>query len=309
MIISFLFQVFRAFVDALLAPIFFVGLGLITDRLLHFELRTLSRLCLYILSPALLFSSLMKVEITLEQTTQVILFVFLVMGGMGLLSYIYARICRMDRPTTAATIMAATFFNAVTLGFPFVLFAFGEKGLSLAAILVATNSLPHNVCGLLLAVRGVQSTGQSLRRLLKMPIPYAILAALLFRIFNFSLPSSVFDPIDILGKAGIPVVLITIGMELGRIPIRMNHSDVVGVVILRLIVGPLWAWTVASIVGLTGLLGQVVLLQASMPTAIMPIVFAREFGGNIGFISRAVLFSTLASILTLSVILVLIRST
>ena len=72
-----------------------------------------------------------------------------------------------------------------------------EKGLSLAAILVATNSLPHNVCGLLLAVRGVQSTGQSLRRLLKMPIPYAILAALLFRIFNFSLPSSVFDPIDI----------------------------------------------------------------------------------------------------------------
>ena len=142
-----------------------------------------------------------------------------------------------------------------------------------------------------------------------MPIPYAILVALLFRIFNFSLPSSLFEPIDILGKAGIPVVLITIGMELGRIPIRMNHSDVVGVVILRLIVGPLWAWTVASIIGLTGLLGQVVLLQASMPTAIMPIVFAREFGGNIGFISRAVLFSTLASILTLSVTLVLIRST
>ena len=57
MITSFLFQVFRAFADALLPPIFFAGLGVITDRLLHFELRTLSRLCLYIFSPEHLFSN------------------------------------------------------------------------------------------------------------------------------------------------------------------------------------------------------------------------------------------------------------
>ena len=96
-------------------------------------------------------------------------------------------------------------------------------------------------------------------------------------------------------------------MEVGRIPLRINHPDTWGVVALRLLVGPLWAWWAASLVGLGGLLGQVVVLQASMPTAIMPIVFARELGSNVAFVSRAVLFSTLSSILTLSLVLVLVR--
>ncbi len=307
MITSFLLAVARSFLDALLPPIFFAGLGALTDRLLHFELRSLSRLCLYILSPALLFSSLMKVEVTLAQAGRVVAFVFLVMGGMAFLGWLYARSRRMDGPATGAAVMAVTFFNAVTLGFPFVLFAFGEEGLRLAAVLVATNSLPHNTCGMFLAARGVHGTGETLWKLARMPVPYAIVAALLARAFEFSLPPSVFEPIEILGRAGIPVLLITIGMEVGRIPLRMNHSDVWGVVALRLLVGPLWAWWIASLIGLEGLLGQVVVLQASMPTAIMPIVFAREFGSNVAFISRAVLFSTLSSILTLSVVLVLIR--
>lgn len=308
MVTSFLLAVIRAFLDALLPPIFFAGLGTLTDRLLHFELRTLSRLCLYILSPALLFSSLMKVEITLAQAGQVVAFVVFMLGGMAFLGWLYAKVRRMDGPTTGSAMLAATFFNAVTLGFPFVLFAFGEEGLRLAAVLVATNSLPHNTGGLFLAARGAHSTGQTLRKLTRMPVPYAISLALLFRAFDFSLPPSVFGPIDILGRAGIPVLLITIGMEVGRIPLRMNHSDVWGVVALRLLIGPLWAWWVAYLVGLEGLLRQVVVLQASMPTAIMPIVFAREFGSNVSFVSRAVLFSTLSSILTLSVVLVLIRS-
>lgn len=307
MITSFLLAVGRTFADALLPPIFFGGLGALTDRLLHFELRSLSRLCLYILSPALLFSSLMKVEVTLAQAGQVAAFVFLVLAGMALLGWIYAKLRRMDGPTTGAAVMAASFFNAVTLGFPFVLFAFGEEGLRLAAVLVATNSLPHNACGLFLAARGVHGTRQSLWKLARMPVPYAIVAALLLRALEIPLPASVFEPVDILGRAGIPVLLITIGMEVGRIPFRMNHSDIWGVVVLRLLAGPLWAWWVASLVGLEGLLGQVVVLQASMPTAIMPIVFARELGSNVSFVSRAVLFSTLSSILTLSLVLAMVR--
>ncbi|MDE2964743.1 MAG: hypothetical protein OXU26_12585, partial [Acidobacteriota bacterium] len=106
MITSFLVAVGRTFADALLPPIFFAGLGALTDRLLHFELRSLSRLCLYILSPALLFSSLMKVEVTLAQAGQVVAFVVLVLSGMALLGWIYARLRRMDGPTTGAAVMA-----------------------------------------------------------------------------------------------------------------------------------------------------------------------------------------------------------
>ena len=305
--ISFFLQLIQTFFKALLPPILLAGLGILTDRLLNFEIRTLNRLCLYILSPALLFSSLMKVELRLADSLRVAGFSFLVLSVMALLGWIYAWLLRLDRPTTASAVMATTFFNAVTLGFPFVLFAFGEEGLRLAAVLIATNSLPHYGVGLFVAARSTHSTSQAMRKLIRMPAPYAVITALLFRALNISLPLAVLEPIDILGRAGIPVLLITIGIELGRIQIGMNHSEIWGVVVLRLLVGPLVAWGGITLLGLTGLLGQVVVLQASMPTAIMPIVFAREFGGNIQFISRSVLFTTLCSIVTLSIALVLIR--
>lgn len=307
--ISFFLQLIQTFCKALLPPILLAGLGILTDRLLNFEIRTLNRLCLYILSPALLFSSLMRVELLLTDSLRVVSFSFLVLTVMALLGWIYAWLLKLDRPTTASAIMSTTFFNAVTLGFPFVLFAFGEEGLRLAAILIATNSLPLYGVGLFVAARSTHSTSQAMRKLIRMPAPYAVIAALLFRTLNLSLPLAVLEPIEILGRAGIPILLITVGMELGRIQVGMNHSEIWGVVLLRLLVGPVVAWGGITLLGLTGLLGQVVVLQASMPTAIMPIVFAREFGGNIQFISRSVLLTTLCSIVTLSIALVLIRQT
>ena len=126
-----------------------------------FELRSLSRLCLYILSPALLFSSLMKVEVTLAQAGQVVAFVVLVLSGMALLGWIYARLRRMDGPTTGAAVMAATFFNAVTLGVPLRALCLRRGRIATGRRPVATNSLPHNTCGLFLAARGVHGIRQS----------------------------------------------------------------------------------------------------------------------------------------------------
>ena len=48
-------------------------------------------------------------------------------------------------------------------------------------------------------------------------------------------------------------------------------------------------------------------LQASMPTAVMPIVYARLFGGNVEYISKAVFLSTLASVLTIPVVIALLK--
>ena len=306
---AFISQLLDVFVQTLLPLMLLVGVGLVADRLLRFELRSLTRLNLYILSPALIFSTLYGVQVTLADVARVAGFAAVVLLSMAAVGWTYARLRRLDAATTSSAVLATTFFNGVNLGLPLVMFAYGEEGFRLAAVLIAINSLPHNGFGLFVAARGVLTTGQSLKALSRMPMLYAIVLAVLIRATGTALPKVVFEQVETLGRASIPILLLIIGMELGRAKLGVSLPDVWAVVLLRLLVAPLVAWGAASMMGLSGMLRAVVIVQASMPTAVMPIVFAREFGGNVQFLTWVVVFSTLLSIVSLSVLLTLLAQT
>ena len=296
------------FAKALFPLIFFCGIGALADRFLEIDRQSLSRLLVYVFMPALVFSTLLKVEVSHANVLRVVVFTLIILSGMAASGWVYARILKMDRESSSSAILAVTFFNAVNLGFPISLFAFGDEGFRLAAVLVAAVSIPHNGFGLLIAARGTLSNRQALTALLRMPLVYVLTSALLIRWAKIPVPEMFLEPVKQLGHAGVPLVLVLIGMELGRIKIGAFDGKVLGVVVLRLLFAPLLAWGVAEMVGLTGLLKSVVILQASMPSAIMPIVYARMFGGNVEFVSKAVFYSTTGCIVTIPVILLLLKS-
>jgi predicted permease len=60
------------------------------------------------------------------------------------------------------------------------------------------------------------------------------------------------------------------------------------------------------LLGLSGLARQVSIIEASMPTAVTTGVLATEFGSDTEFTTAVILVSTLASIVTLSVLLTLV---
>ena len=300
-------EIASIFLEALFPLILVAGIGALADRFLGFDLRSVNRLALYIFAPALIFTSLMKVQVTLSESFRLLLFGLIMMFGMASIGWLYAHLCRLDGATVSSAVLSVTMFNAVNFGFPFLLFAFGEEALQLGAVLVAFNGVPHNGLGMFVAARAVHPSRGAIRALWRMPVIYAVGLAILFRVSDLTIPDIVFQPISRLGLAGISVLLVAVGMELGRAGAGTTDGRVWGAVALRLLLAPALAWNVASLVGLTDLLRNVVILQASMPTAILPIVYAREFGSNVGFLSRAVLLSTLLSILTLPVLLTLLR--
>ena len=76
---------------------------------------------------------------------------------------------------------------------------------------------------------------------------------------------------------------------------------------LRLLVAPMLAAIVTSISGLSGLERQVIIVESAMPTAVVTSLFALSFESEPEFVSGAVLFSTLVSPLTLTVVLALVK--
>lgn len=300
-------EVLRIFMDALLPPVLYCVVGAVADRYLEFDSRSLSRLTVYVFLPPLMFTSLIEATVAASEVLRVAVFILLTLGGMSLAGLAYARLLRMDAPTTSGATMAATFFNGVNLGFPVALYSFGNPGLLSAGVVVAVNGIPHNVCGLLIAARGTLSTRDALITLFRMPFLYVMGLAIFLRLASIEVPTAIMEPASVMGRAGIPLALVCVGIELRRIKARSINKEVLGIVLLRLLLAPVLAWIVADLVGLSGILRTVAILQASMPTAVMPIVYARLFGGNVEFISRAVFYSTLGSVVTIPILLVFLK--
>ncbi len=292
--------------EALLPLILYCGVGAVAFRWLDLDRQTLSRLSVYVLLPPLLFSNLMKVQVGGEEIAKVALFCVLILGSMAALGRLYAYCVGFDSATTSSAVLSITFFNAVNLGFPISLFAFGEAGLLYAGLLVAVNAVPHNGFGIYVAARGQMSRSDALRALARMPMFYVIGLAILCRLAGITVPVPLMKPIESLGQAGIPFILICVGMELASIQIHKLHWRLFGIVLMRLCVGPLVAVLITQLIGIDGLLRKVLILLAAMPSAMAPVVYARVFGGNVESLTQAVLYATLGSLITLPFILMLL---
>ena len=304
---AFLTELGSVYLNALLPLFMYCGVGVVVQKTLELDRATLSRLSVYVLLPPLFFSNLMQVQVPTQDILKVAAFCVLLLGSMALVGRAYSALVRFDSASTSSAVLSVTFFNAVNLGFPVALFAFGDEGLLLAGLLVAVNSIPHNGFSMYVAARGLMSRQESLRSLAKMPIFYVIGLAIILRVAGISIPDAVMSPITAMGQAAIPLILISVGMELASIQIRSLNPKLLGIVALRLCLGPAMALLVSSILGIDGLLQSVLILLASMPSAMAPIVYARVFGGNVESLTQAVFYSTIGCFVTLPILLMLLQ--
>lgn len=75
---------------------------------------------------------------------------------------------------------------------------------------------------------------------------------------------------------------------------------------VRLLGGPLVAMILVIPFGLTGLERSAGILQASMPTAVLASIIAMEYNLVSKFVTPTVLFFTLVSLMTLTIVLSLV---
>ena len=75
----------------------------------------------------------------------------------------------------------------------------------------------------------------------------------------------------------------------------------------RLLIGPAVAYAAALALGLDGITRDTLVVLAAMPTAVIATILATEFGAVLTFVTRAVVTSTFASMLTLTVLIALVR--
>jgi len=121
------------------------------------------------------------------------------------------------------------------------------------------------------------------------------------------LPLWLARPVGLVAGALIPVMLLTLGIQLGRMARPHVSFDIARALAIKLVIAPMLAAGAAVLVGLSGVPAGVLVLQFAMPPAVFTSIVALEYDLEPDLVTTTVLVGTLASVLTLPIVVALVQ--
>lgn len=283
-----------------------ITLAALASRLLKIEPRTVSTLIMYVFSPMLVLNSMTNTELAPGDLLDILGLALLLVALMSFVGFGVARLLKLDRRTESAFVMTVVLLNAGNYGIPLNEFAFGVPGADRAMVYYISTALVGNTYGVFLASRGTASFRDSIMNVFKLPVIYCLAIGLVLNFTGTALPVPLERSSYLLGSAAVPAMLTLLGMQLGRASLKGKIAPVLASAGLRLLIGPLVALGLTVALGISGLTRDVLLIESAMPTAVIASVLAIQFDADGDFVAAAILFSTIASVVTLSVLLALL---
>ena len=293
--------------DVLLAvviPVFAViAVGALLARRFDLDVGPITRLAIYGAVPALVFRTLSSMSLELGAIVRLLTGYVVLLLALAALSWVIVR----TSPAAAqrAFVGSTLFGNAANMMLPISLFAFGEAGLERALLLYVVTALLMFSLGPLLVGRATRP-GQAVRTVFGFPVLWAALFGLAAGAMGLELPLGVGRAVGLLADAAVPLVLLSLGVQMSRARALWPSSLNVAAVTMKLVVAPALGYGIGRMVGLGGLDLAALVLVAAMPTAINLAMLAVEFDGDAAQVGRTVLLGTVASLVTLPVVIALL---
>lgn len=280
----------------IVAPIYLIaGLGFLWAKLGRpYDTGLVTELITNIGAPSLVFSSLVGLDVASEAMAEMLGATLAALVCFAAIGSLLLRIMGLAPTTYLAPL---TFGNSGNMGLPICLFAFGETGLALGVVFFATTALTHFTAG-----QWLWSGKVSFGQLLRTPLAYASIAAVVVVATETPMPAWLINTTELLGQFTIPLMQFTLGVSLGRFALG-RVSRVLPVSALRIGMGFGVGVALASLLGLEGIARAVFIVDCSMPVAVFNYMLAERYGRTPSDVAGLVVLSTLLSFVTLPLIL------
>ncbi len=281
---------------AIIAPVFLIAsVGFYWAKSGRpYDINQMTPIITYVGTPCLVLSSLLQVEISygalieVAAISAIAIFIFAVFG------YLILKIAGLPYEPYLPGLM---FSNCGNMGLPLCLLAFGQEGLALAVAYFAVSAISQFTIG-----QAIASGQASLLKLLKTPMVWAVILALILMTSKTALPLWAANTIKLAGQFTIPLMLLTLGVSLSRLQVKtLGRSGLLACLRVGggLVVGYLLAWAF----DLDGAVRGVVILQSAMPVAVFNYLFAQLHNNRPEEVAGMVVLSTALSFITLPFLL------
>jgi len=289
-------------INVILPLYLLIGAGYLFGRLRpNLETKTISFIVLYLFAPALIFSSFKRVNLTLESFSQIALTALFVFIFSYLLAVGAEKLLLKGR--NPAFELSATVMNAGYLGIPLIYLMFGERALAYAITFMVVMAVYHFTLGILI-LKG-REFKEGIKAVLKIPLIYAALLALLLK--GVELPSGIEKILNLTGDATMPLMLVSIGISLSKISVE-EFKEAFVATLVRFFGGTVGALIAVSALGAPPLLKKVLIVQSSLPSAILNYVLCEEFNASPKLAASVIFISTLLFPLYLFILKAVIQS-
>ena len=298
-------DLFRIFADVLFPVFGIAAIGFVAARRWRIPYEALSTIAYRILTPAFIFRILSDPAGFDGPIAK------MMATSLGTVVVVWAlmtlRLRRQSGERRTLDAMASTFGNVGNLGFPIVLFGLGERSLAPASIHFLSVTIGAFVIGVSMAARLRSGTvGDAIKRVALTPAiavtPFALVASRA----EWAPPEALARLIGLLADAMIPVMLLTLGIQLASSRLAAGWRRLGFITVAKLVVSPTVFLAVAALIGLEGVAHDSGFVLAAMPTAVLVGLIGLEFDLETEVASAAILVTSVVAMGTLSVVLTLV---
>ena len=247
-------------------------------------------------TPALVVFALTAGGVTFEVFKEFFFYALILLSAFGIIGLIFLIIMKKDYIRELPTFILP---NTGNMGIPICLFAYGEMGMGIAAAISSLVVLLHFTLNIFLAKRAFD-----FQTIFKSPAFYAIIITVLFLYIEQPVPQFVMNTVMLLAYGMIVMILMSLGVALTQMKV-FSFKDAVITSTGRVILGPIIGFILIKIFGLSGVSAGVILIQSSMPSAILCYLVASMYSPKIivDNISSTIVVSTIMSLVTIPITL------
>jgi len=302
---------------ALVPVVLLVALGYVSGRLRWMRaesVKDLSNLVFLVLTPALMFRTMGKVDVKQLELLPLATY-FVAVFILFALILLWQGLNRR----AAVLALASTFSNTVMIGIAFIGLAYGEAGLVVLLALLSLHAVVLLTAGtviLELAVAREAAVAEpramwrtvlsAVRNAVIHPVPLPIIAGLLFAQTGWAIPEVVDRPMQWLGNAFGPLALLLVGVTLAGTTVGPHLRGALGLALVKNLLMPALVAGLGLLMGLSGLPLVVMIVTAALPMGANVFLFSQRYAVAEELVTASVIVSNAVALLTLPLVMWLV---
>ena len=279
-----------------LFPVFFiVGIGfLLGKKNPNFDTSFITSYAGNFGTPALVIFSLTSTGVTFDIFAEYFIYALILLSSFALIGLVFLILMKKDYIRELPTFFLP---NTGNMGIPICLFAYGKLGMGVAAAISSLVILLHFTANIFLAKRKFDFS-----IIAKSPSFYTIILTVIFLYYDKEMPVFVINTTLLLSYAMIVMILMSLGIALTQMKVFSLRDSII-TSIGRVILGPIVGFFIIKFFNLSGFAAGVLLIQSSMPSAILCYLVASMYSPkkNVDNISSTIVVSTLMSLVTVPI--------
>ncbi|MFS1860358.1 AEC family transporter [Vibrio lentus] len=274
-------------------------IGLINDNFIDVA----SKVVFQVTLPAMLFLSIIQSNHNFSASSALVAFGVIANFVFFLFTIFSTKLVFKGSKDQGVIVQGGFRANTAIIGLAYVANIYGNQGVALAAIYVASLTVLYNIQAVIALTPKGEDTGAKAIKVIaksitKNPLIIAIFLAVVFYALSIPIPKMVTDAGQYFANMTLPLALLCTGGSLDISSLKQEKLSTWFASSYKLIASPLLITLAAWYIGFEGLDLGLIFLMSAAPTAAASYVMARAMGGNSTLAANIIALTTVVSLIT-----------